>query len=117
MEKYNYHDAICKDIRAYIEDNEIEVNKDTKEDVIGKLEDELINEDSVTGNASGSYTFSNWQAEENICHNTDLARDALRQFGVETIPSAETLDVIIRCYLLYDCIYTTIAEILEENTK
>lgn len=57
-----------------------------KDDVAQALYDTLFIDDSVTGNASGSYTFSTWQAEENLCHNMDLLKEAC--------------DVTIRCYLL-----------------
>ena len=59
--------------------------------------------DSVTGNASGSYTFHAWQAEENICHNFDLLSEAIEEFGGKCDvlkDGAEACDVTIRCYLL-----------------
>lgn len=30
----------------------------------------------VTGNGSGSYTCDAYEAEENLCHNLDLLKDA-----------------------------------------
>ena len=64
------------------------------------------------GNASGSYTFSTWQAEENLAHNWELIQQALIEFGVSSIDlenfSAESLDVTIRCYLLSE----VLAEVL-----
>ena len=57
--------------------------------------------DEITGNASGSYTFNRYQAEENICHNMDLLQEACEEFCCEPkIDNAEWCDVTIRCYLL-----------------
>lgn len=97
--KYDYMENLKGDIKDYIEEN--------KKYLEGKDEDELYDifflEDSITGNASGSYTFSTWKAEENICHNMDLAMEAYEMFGYDGIPKdtgAEAIDVTIRCYLL-----------------
>lgn len=65
--------------------------------------DEMFVDDGVTGNASGSYTFSEWEAEEYLCHNYDLLREACEEFCCEVrdLPfEAEAADVTIRCYLL-----------------
>ncbi len=60
--------------------------------------------DHVTGNASGSYTFSTWQAEEYLAHNWDVLEEACAEFGAdmgeEVKNGAESADVLIRCYLL-----------------
>lgn len=93
--KYDYYEAVKNDICEYIAENGVSNYDD--------LYDKLFMEDSVTGNASGSYTFSKWRAEENLCHNMDTLRDALKDFGFDVsavLDSAETCDVIIRCYLL-----------------
>lgn len=61
------------------------------------LNDTLFTCDSVTGNASGSYT------EEYLCHNWDLLVEALTEFGSDMSylgRGAEACDVTIRCYLL-----------------
>lgn len=75
-----------------------------KDDVAQALYDTLFIDDSVTGNASGSYTFSTWQAEENLCHNMDLLKEACDEFGENASDliekGAEACDVTIRCYLL-----------------
>lgn len=46
------------------------------------LNDELWTADSVTGNGSGSYTFSTWKAEEYLAHNWDILTEALEEFGM-----------------------------------
>ena len=87
MERYNYNEAMRENIRAYIEENytreEIAEELLDRSDWEDELNERLWTEDSVTGNASGSYTFSSWEAEENLCHNMGLLEDALREFGSE----------------------------------
>ena len=97
MEKYNYLEAVKNDVKEYMEENNI-----TK--VTEELYDILIDEDSVTGNMSGSYTLNTWQAEENLCHNMDLLKQAIDEFSTEPNYNPEMCDVIIRCYLLRDAL-------------
>jgi len=117
MTKYNYQEAVSNDIRDYITENDIKVTSDNKEDLYQKLYDDLFVSDCVTGNASGSYTFSTWQAEENLCHNLDILAEACEEFGggVDVLKSgAEACDVTIRCYLLSQCL-TQVLDELEED--
>ncbi len=112
--KYNYREAVKDNVLEYI-NNEINFEDfDTLEDLEEHLNDVLFNEDSVTGNASGSYTFNTYEAEENICHNFDLLADALDEFGGDCDilrGGAEAADVTIRCYLLGECIADALEEI------
>lgn len=103
--KYDYHDSIREDIRAYIAEN-ITIADYTREELEEHLNEVLWAEDSVTGNASGSYTFSRWAAEEYLCHNFDLLIDAMAEFGgsVDVLEDPESADVTIRCFLLGECI-------------
>ena len=108
---YNYYEEMKKDVKEYLEEN--------KEYLEGKSYDEIYDEmfiaDSVTGNASGSYTFSTYQAEENIAHNHELLKEAQECFGylpTEYISKgAEWADVTIRCYLLGE----VLSEVLENE--
>lgn len=102
---YDYRAVLRQDILEYL--NEI-----TERD-FDALYDEMFIEDSITGNASGSYTFSTYIAEENLAHNWDLIQEALSEFGAEFEFSAEAMDVTIRCYLLAE----VLAEVLEENSE
>ena len=95
MKKYNYLEAVKEDIKNYMEENNITRVSDDLYDI-------LIDEDSVTGNMSGSYTLNAWQAEENLYHNMDLLKQAIDEFGTEPNYNPEMCDVIIRCYLLRD---------------
>lgn len=114
MEKYDYKEAVKNDVMEYIK-NEIDFSEfDTLEELEEKLNDELWTVDSVTGNASGSYTFSTYEAEENICHNLDLLGEALEEFGggCDILKDgAEAADVTIRCYLLGECIAAALEEL------
>ena len=117
MEKYDYKENIKNDIKSYIVDNDIDVNSDDFNQY--ELYDNLFFEDSVTGNASGSYTFNTWESEEYICHNLDLLKDAFDEFGcdIDRIFDAEYCDVLIRCYLLDSCLSEVIEELKEENNE
>lgn len=116
--KYNYMDALKADIKDFI-DNEIDLNEyDDIDDLNDYLNDVLFTTDSVTGNASGSYTFNRYQAAEYINDNHDVIRDLISE-GFLTAESFteyfinsdyETIDVIIRCYYLS----AAISEVLED---
>lgn len=122
MERYDYRTTVKEDIKAYILEC-MEYDNVSKEDFIENSDlafdsyyDNAFVSDSVTGNASGSYTFNSWKAEENICHNMDLAKEAFEMFGYDGIntDSAETIDVTIRCYLLGEMWGEAVEELVEE---
>lgn len=116
MEKYNYREALMEDIRNYIKENDIRVTSDNRDELEEELRDTLWDNDSVTGNASGSYTFNAWQAEENLCHNLVLLNDACEEFCCEPkIDSPEGCDVTIRCYLLGECLSSVLDELVEDE--
>ena len=108
MEKYDYLQAVMDDVRNFIEENEIVITSSNIDEMREELYDRCWVEDSVTGNASGSYTFNRWEAEENLCHNWDLLEDALEDFGHDGSDAIqkgpEWCDVIIRCHLLSEAI-------------
>lgn len=114
---YDYREAVKGDVLEYI-NNEINLEDfDTLEELGEYLNGVLFTEDSVTGNASGSYTFSTYEAEENICHNLDLLGEALEEFGggYDILKDgAEAADVTIRCYLLGECIAAALEEIEDD---
>lgn len=115
---YDYREAVKDDVLEYI-NNEINFEDfDTLEELEEHLNEVLFTEDSVTGNASGSYTFNTYEAEENICHNFDLLGEALEEFGSGAdyliTHGAEAVDVTIRCYLLGECIAAALEEIEDD---
>lgn len=119
MERYDYYSAVKEDVKIVVvnEYNYIEGLKNDREEFEQRLLDELWVNDSVTGNGLGSYTLSTWQAEENLCHNMDLLKEACEEFGTDLtdiIESAESCDVTIRCYLLGNAISEVLDELEEE---
>ena len=123
--EYNYLEAMHEDIRDYIDENRDEIlyrvgcmdgddPENCVDDIAEYLNDILWMDDSVTGNASGSYWFNSWKAEEALCHNLDELEEACNEFGCDMgeiiKQGAETADVTIRCYLLG----RAISEVLEE---
>lgn len=115
---YDYLKAIKEDVKEYV-NNEINLSDyEDMEELEQELNDTLWIDDSVTGNGSGSYTFSRQEAKKNLIGNFDLIREMIQEF---CIPSDEVIDkflsedyeyfdVSIRCYLLGQAI----AEVLEE---
>ena len=121
MEKYDYYKNVREDIKQrlneWLDFNKINGYSDIDE-VINAVYDDFFNSDSVTGNGSGSYTFNSWVAEENLCHNMDLLKEALDELGGELndyIDSAEACDVTIRCYVLGQLVGEEVKEFVEEH--
>ena len=119
MTNYNYLEAVTSDVLDYIkEEINLDEWKGNREGLEKKLNDKLWTVDSVTGNASGSYTFNTWEAEENLAHNWDLLAEALDEFGQDGTDvlrqGAESMDVTIRCYLLGQAIAEALDELEEE---
>lgn len=117
MEKYNYHDAVREDVREYIKENVDLSEYADMDEAFDALNDMLWTADSVTGNGSGSYTFSNWKAEENLCHNMYLLKEACDEFGEDVSEcigrGAEVCDVTIRCYLLGRVLHEVLDEVYD----
>lgn len=113
--RYDYLEAIKEDVYDYIND-EIDLSEWTnrRDGLEEQLNDDLFVEDRITGNASGTYTFDTYEAEENVSHNWELLEEALEEFGQPDIniieKGAEWCDVTIRCYLLSQAI----AEVLDD---
>lgn len=120
MADYNYMEAMAKDIKTYINDNITLSDYSDRDELEEYLNDTLWTEDSVTGNASGSYTFNTYKAEEYICHNLDLLAEAMGEFGCQENvleKGAEWCDVTIRCYLLAQAIVEVLDDMEEELEK
>ena len=106
---YDYETAVRDDVKQAIEENYTEDEiiqhlAEERDEWEEKLYDDLWVDDSVTGNASGSYTFNSYEAEQNIAGNWGLLSEALDEFGESGADAigngAEWCDVTIRCYLL-----------------
>ena len=117
MEKYDYYKNVSEDVKQRLDFIKINSYSDIDE-VINAVYDDFFNDDSITGNGSGSYTFSSWAAEENLCHNMDLLKEALDELGGDLndyIDSAEACDVTIRCYVLGQVVRDVVTEFVEEH--
>lgn len=120
MERYDYLEAVKEDVLNYINEDGIVVTSENRNEVEQELNDTLFTCDSVTGNASGSYTFNAWKAEEYLCHNWDLLGEALTEFGCDMNyfgRGAEACDVTIRCYLLGQAISEVLDEVEKEKEE
>ena len=121
---YDYLEAMKQDIMDYTR-NEVNTNEfSSREELEESLNDDLWTVDSVTGNGSGSYTFSRSEAEEYVNDNSDLLREAISEFGVDSETVAEKFldadyeyfDVTIRCYLLGQAISEALDEMEDDLT-
>ena len=118
---YNYLEAMKSDIMDYIR-NEVNTNEFAdREDLENKLNDDLFINDSITGNASGSYTFNSYTAKEYVFDNIDLLNEAITEFCEDDVIGEkflneewEWMDVTIRCYLLGQAISEALDDIEEE---
>lgn len=119
---YDYKDAMRIDIAQYILDNMTSETIDgiDEDDLSEQLNEDLWIADDVTGNGSGSYTFSRSQAAENVRGNEDLVREMIREFDLDVgdvvdrflDSDYEWFDVSIRCYLLGEMISTVIRDLV-----
>lgn len=116
---YDYREAMTEDVKEWIKQN-IDLTEWTedREGLEQQLNDDLWTDDSITGNASGSYYCNSYKAEESIAHNWNLLNEALDEFEQNNInvieKGAEWADVTIRCYLLWSVISDVLDE-MEEN--
>lgn len=122
---YNYLDAVKDDVRQYIEDEIPTLEGYAREDLEQDLNDILWDNDSVTGNGSGSYTFDREKAKEYLFDSTDgesYLADALDDYGIDAAEVGrrfmsqdyEWFDVTIRCYVLGQAISEVLDELYEE---
>lgn len=108
MKNYNYLEAVTADVIDFIRD-EIDATEYTDRDALAQyLSDELWTADNVTGNASGSYTFSRYKAQQFVMADQDTVMEALKEFCADAETIAENFlrqnweyfDVTARCYVL-----------------
>lgn len=119
MKSYNYLEEVTNDAKAAILENLKYWEFSDRDELEEKANDDLWIDDSVTGNGSGSYTCSIWQAEENLCHNMGQLEEACYELGQDigevVRNGAEYCDVTIRCYLLGQAISAAIDKLEEEG--
>jgi len=115
---YDYNYAVKDDCINAIRDMMANGSLETtdyldRDDLAEHLNDELWTDDSVTGNGSGSYTFSRSRAHKCVRGNEGLVKDMIREYGVDAETALdhfmdddwEWFDVSLRCYVLNSAIY------------
>lgn len=122
MKIYSYPEHIKKNVKEFIEKR---LDSGTfgmliqgDEDTIQDVEDLMFNQDEITGNGSGSYTFNTLKAEQNLTGNWDLLKEAKDGLDPNTDlinKGPEFCDVLIRCYLLGWCFRKTLEDIVKEK--
>lgn len=116
MSHYNYFEDVAEDAKNFICEN-IDCYDD-----FDSMFDEMFVSDSVTGNASGSYSFNSYTAQQYV-------NDALWDEEISCLFEAhgedifevakngpEHLDVCIRCYVLSN-LYSDLEEFFQEQKE
>ena len=114
---YNYYEAVKEDVLTYIKE-EVDMNGMDLDELKERLYEELINEDRITGNASGSYTFCRSKAQKYVEENKDLVREACDDYGnhkwvanLWLTDDYELIDSFLRCYVLGSAIEMAVEEL------
>ena len=129
MQKYNYLEAVKDDVETWLVDNSSqfeEIKDNNKIDgvtdwdgVKDDLNETLWNDDSITGNGSGSYTFNREKARDYVFNDGLQYLEDLVDEGWLTYESIgkdvtnynfESLDVALRCYFLSQAIEEVITD-------
>ena len=120
---YNYLKAIIEDVKEAIKGYDTTEFAD-REEFEERLNDDLWNADSVTGNASGSYYCNSYKSMECVIDNMDLLNEMCTEFCIDSATIGEKfineewewMDVSIRCYLLGQAISEALDDIEDELT-
>lgn len=110
---YNYYTEMMNDVDTAMREElaDIADGCNDLDDVVEAIYEALWADDSVTGNGSGSYTFNAYKAAHMVADNYSIVSEVLEEFCPdadtvkEWLSSPETLDVVIRCYMLHDVVY------------
>ena len=122
---YSYREQIRSDVREWIENNKEQIEGLDRHEAFEVVYDACWVDDSVTGNASGSYTFSRFEARKNFFEDddTDEYIDQMIEDGFTTRELVgrsvqegqwELLDVTIRCWLLCDAVSDVLDEMYDD---
>lgn len=129
MEKYDYRRAITDDIKDWIinETDIIEegIKEDRDDDLSNWIYEEVFDEDSITGNGPYYYGTEDF-CSECLSGNFDILYEAAREFAIddevnilikhyEDKDLARYFDCTIRCYLLMECVYAAVEELIQEG--
>ena len=128
----NYHEAVVASVWEFMDENEeffygmwSPAGTITAEEWGTQMEAELLNEDSVTGNASGSFFCNAYQAKEMVTANISDVIEALWDLGYTMSDTGrmfmeeewEKLDVIARCYNLSHALLEVSEELDKNNME
>ena len=119
----NYLEETKQNIREWMELEDFTFNGQDREEVEERLNDDFWINDSITGNASGSFTFNSYKAQENVLEDIDTLRDACAEFDVDAKTIGEKflneewewMDVTCRCYVLGQAIAEVLDDLEEEG--
>ena len=121
---YNYLEALKEDIATWIQENKESIGRFDNVDVLKEeLNEDLWDEDAVTGNGSDAgYPMELDEMREAVMDNAELLKDALEDFGTDAKIIAEKFlsnnwiyfDATIRLYLLSEAIEEVFSEHEEE---
>ena len=129
MKKYDYRRAIIDDIKDWIvNDTDLIENgymEDRDEDLYNWIYEEVFDEDSITGNGPYYYGTENF-CSECLSGNFDILYEAAHEFAIddeinilikhyEDKDLARYFDCTIRCYLLMECTYAAVEELIQEG--
>ena len=122
---YSYKEVVRSDVREWIDNNKEQIEGLDRPDAYEVVYDSCWVADEVTGNASGSYTFSRYEARQNF-FNDDDSDDYISQMIEDGFISADELgkkvaesnweyiDLSIRCWLLCDAVSDVLDEIYDD---
>lgn len=123
----DYKDQVKSDIKDYLTQENLwptaEPGTSEYEEQRDAAHDRCFMADSITGNASGSYTFNTWQAEENVCHllwDEDLwllLNGSMEVNPADMAKGPEYIDVSIRCALVSECLDAVLEEKQEQSDE
>ena len=118
MERYNYKQHVSDDLYNYFmndmsEEDRFWLANSTYNDDYEVWFNKLREDDAITGLASGSYTMSKSQAEENLLYNWDLAKEAYLDLFLDSSydvldKGPELLDTWVRYYVYPECFDTAL---------
>ena len=129
MGKYDYKRAITDDIKDWIiNDSDLIENgymEDRDDDLYNWIYEEVFDEDSVTGNGTYYYGTEDF-CSECLSGNFDILYEAAHEFAIddevnvlikhyENQDLARYFDCTIRCYLLMECVYAAVEELIQEG--
>lgn len=120
MERYNYYEAMKKDVKQAMYDGDYSPeNYSCRDEFEETLNEDFWIEDSITGNGSGSYTFNRFTAKQYVLDDgIGYLQEMCDEFGIDAKEIGERflndewewMDVSIRCYLLGMVIHDVIDE-------